>query len=305
MRATLSQIEALYWIARLGSFRAAAAQLGLTQPSISLRIKGLEEALGCRIFDRVGRQVRLSEAGSPLYPLAKRMIEIAEQVSSRRGPVDPLHGRLRLGAPASFALSCMADLLGALKRPYPNLTVALTIDNSVVLRQKLNRRELDMAFVVEPEVEPFVRVELLGQMTHAWVCNPRLDFSRKWVEPQDLMPYQILTHPEPSSLMMLVLNWFGSAGLEPRHLSTCNDLSVIIRLAAAGEGVSLLPPAILKDELREGSLRILKPRPALVKPRLYAAYQADKAGLGMTTVLETARQVIGRSGLLISAGGRA
>jgi len=192
----------------------------------------------------------------------------------------------------------MADLLGALKTPYPNLTVALTIDNSVVLRQKLNRRELDMAFVVEPEVEPFVRVELLGQMTHAWVCSPRLGLSRKWVDPNDLMPFQILTHPEPSSLMMLVLNWFGSAGLEPRHLSTCNDLSVIIRLAAAGEGVSLLPPAILKSELHSGSLRMLRPSPALVRPRLYAAYQVDKAGPGIDTVLDTARAVIAGSGLL-------
>jgi DNA-binding transcriptional LysR family regulator len=300
MRATLSQIEALYWIARLGSFRAAAVQLGLTQPTISLRIRGLEEALGSRMFERVGRQARLSEAGSALLPLAKRMMDVAEQVSTKHGPMDPLRGRLRMGAPASFALSCMADLLGALKRPYPDLTVALTIDNSVVLRQRLNKRELDMAFVVEPEVEPFVRVELLGQMTHAWVCNARLGLSRKWVEPNDLMPYQVLTHPEPSSLMMLVLNWFGSAGLEPLHLSTCNDLSVIIKLTAAGEGVSLLPPAILKTELRSGSLQILKPRPGILRPRLYAAYQVDKSGPGMNTVLETARAVTARCGLVMS-----
>ena len=66
----------------------------------------------------------------------------------------------------------------------------------------------------------------------------------------------------------------------------------------------MLPPAILKGELRQGTLRILKPRPALVRPRLYAAYQVDKAGPGMSTVLETAREVIGRSGLLASARGR-
>ena len=71
----------------------------------------------------------------------------------------------------------MADLLGALKRPYPELSVALTIDNSAVLRQMLNRRELDMAFVVEPEVEPYVRVELLGSMRHAWVGGARLGLS--------------------------------------------------------------------------------------------------------------------------------
>ena len=98
--------------------------------------------------------------------------------------------------------------------------------------------------------------------------------------------------------MMLVLNWFGSAGLEPQHLSTCNDLSVIIRLTSAGEGVSLLPPAILATELRLRSLQILKTRPEIVRPRLYAAYQVDKAGPGINAVLETARKVIARSGLV-------
>ena len=52
MQATLAQIEAFYWIARLGGFRAAAARFNLTQPTISLRIRGLEQALGLKLFER-------------------------------------------------------------------------------------------------------------------------------------------------------------------------------------------------------------------------------------------------------------
>jgi DNA-binding transcriptional LysR family regulator len=177
MKPTLNQIEAFYWIARLESFRAAAVQLNLTQPTISLRMRGLEDALGYRVFQRVGRGARITDAGTALLPFARHMMDLAEQISAEHARFDPLRGRLRLGAPASFALSCMADLLGALKRPYPELSVALTIDNSAVLRQMLNRRELDMAFVVEPEVEPYVRVELLGSMRHAWVGGARLGLS--------------------------------------------------------------------------------------------------------------------------------
>jgi DNA-binding transcriptional LysR family regulator len=301
MKPTLNQIEAFYWIARLQSFRAAAVQLNLTQPTISLRIRGLEDALGCQVFQRAGRGVRITDAGTGFLPFARRMMDVAEQISAEHVRLDPLRGRLRLGAPASVALSCMADLLGALKRPYPELTVALTIDNSSVLRQMLNRRELDMAFVVEPEVEPYVRVELLGSMRHAWIGSTRLGMSKRRLEPKHLMQFQVFTHPEPSSLMMLVLNWFGSAGLEPQHLSTCNDLSVIIRLSAAGEGISLLPPAILTTELRLGSLQILKTKSEIVRPRLYAAYQVEKAGRRVGAVLETARNVIARSGLITVA----
>jgi len=95
-----------------------------------------------------------------------------------------------------------------------------------------------------------------------------------------------------------VLNWFGAAGLEPQHLSTCNDLSVILRLVASGEGVSLLPPAILATELRTGALEIFRSRPAIAGSRLYAAYQVDKLRRSVSTVLDTARHVIARSSLL-------
>jgi DNA-binding transcriptional LysR family regulator len=301
MKTTLSQMEAFYWIARLGSFRAAAAHLNLTQPTVSLRIRSLEEALGFALFARTGRQVRMTTDGAALLPVVRRMIDLAEQVSAKHALRDPLRDRLRLGAPASFALSCMADLLGALKKQFPELTVALTIDNSQVLHHKLNNRDLDMAFLVEPAVEPYIRVEPLGTMTHAWVGSPALGLAGSWVEPKDLLRHHVFTHPEPSNLNRLVMNWFGSAGLEPPHLSTCNDLSVILRLIVQGEGVSLLPPAVLAADLHSGALAMFKARPEIARPRLYVAYQVDKIGRRVDTVLDTARQVIARSSLLVAA----
>src|SRR5258708_11280983 len=118
MKATLSQIEAFYWIAQLGSYRAAAAQLNLTQPTVSLRIRNLEHALEVRLFERAGRQVRITPEGAAMLSVARRMMDLADQVSAKHAQRDPLQGQLRLGAPASFALSCMADLLGALKKKY-------------------------------------------------------------------------------------------------------------------------------------------------------------------------------------------
>ncbi len=301
MRTSLGQIEAFYWIERLGSFRAAAVQLNLTQPTVSLRIRSLERSLGHRLFERAGRRARLTAEGVALLPLVRRLVDLAEQVSTHHASHDPLQGRLRLGAPASFALSCMANLLGDLRKEYPELTVALTVDNSVELSRRLNARELDLAFVVDPEVEPFVRVEALGTMPHVWVSSPRLGLGAGWLEPRDLLGFHVFTHPEPSGLRVLVMNWFASAGLEPQQLSTCNDLSVIVRLTAAGEGVALLPLAILRSELRSAALAVLRTRPQTERPRLYAAYLVDKAGRSVNTVLETARRVIVGSDLVSSA----
>ncbi|MBI3707021.1 MAG: LysR family transcriptional regulator [Proteobacteria bacterium] len=298
MKATLSQIEAFYWITRLGSFRAAAMQLNLTQPTVSLRIHNLEESLGVRLFKRAGRKMRLTDDGTTLLPDVGSMMQLAGQISARQRLVDPLHGRLRLGAPASIALGCMAELLGTLEKRDARFDVALTIEKSSILQRRLNEREIDVAIVVEPDVKPHVRVAPLGIMKHAWFASPRLSLARRWIGPADLMPHQVFTQPEPSNLMTLVMTWFGSAGLEPKRLGTCDSISVIARLTAAGEGVSILSPAILGTELCLGKVEMLKTRPTLVRPRLYLAYQADKVGHGMKLVIQAIRDCVIGSSLL-------
>jgi DNA-binding transcriptional LysR family regulator len=295
MKATLSQIEAFYWVTRLHGFRAAAGHLNLTQPTISLRIRGLEQALGLKLFERAGRKAALTPAGLELVPQAERMIGLAEELTAKRTSDDPLRGRLRLGAPDSFGLTCMPALLGALKKQYPELNVALTIDNSSVLSRGLNERELDVAILADPELEPHIAVEPLGTVECAWVASARLRLPRGAVRPKDLAPHEIFTNPEPSNLMTLVRDWFGTAGLEVPHLSTCNSLSVILRLTMAGAGVSLLPTAILPRRRASGALRVLHAQPKLGRPRLFAAYQLEKTGRRVEAVLETARRVIARS----------
>ena len=301
MKATLSQIEAFYWIHRLHGFRAAAMRLNLTQPTVSLRIRGLEQALGLQLFERSGRKTRLTADGRDLLPQAERMMSLAEELHARHTDADPLRGRLRLGAPDSVGLTCMPGLLGSLKKQYPELNVALTIDNSSVLSQRLNDRELDVAILADPELQAHVAVELLGTIECAWVASTRLRLPRGAIRPKDLAPHQIFTNPEPSNLMTLVRDWFSTAGLDVPHLSTCNSLSVILRLTLAGAGVSLLPTAILPRPRARGAFRVLRAQPKIGHPQLFAAYQLDKAGRGVEAVLDTARRAIARSNLVAAA----
>jgi DNA-binding transcriptional LysR family regulator len=297
MRTTLAQIEAFYWIARLGGFHAAATHLNISQPTISLRIRAFERTLGVRLFERTGRKIRISQEAADLLPQAERMILLAGELSTRHTAVDPLRGRLRLGAPDTFALTCMPDLLATLKLRYPELNVALTVDNSTVLGAKLNRRELDVAVLVDPEVEAHVRVVPVGAMRFVWVGSRRLGLPRREVRPGDLAGYEIFTNPEPSHLMTLLRNWFATAGIKPSRLSTCNNLSVILKLTLSGAGVSLLPRSILPADIDTDVWSVLKPNPETARVRLCVAYQIDKEGPSVKAVLDGVRETIARSPL--------
>ena len=297
MKPTLNQIESFYWIARLGSFHAAAGHLNISQPTISLRIRELERALAVTLFVRSARKVQVSPQGAELLPQAERMILLAEEIGTKRVLADPLRGRLRLGAPDTFALTCMSDLLAMLKVRYPELNVALTIDNSTVLSGMLNDRELDVAVLVDPVVGAHVRSEPIGAMKLVWVGSRQLQLPRRIVRPEDLVGHEIFTNPEPSHLMMLVRNWFASSGLRPPRLSTCNNLSVILKLTIAGAGVSLLPRAILPADIDADVLSVLRPIPAPAEAQLCAAYQIDKAGASVKAILDSVREVVAHSRL--------
>jgi DNA-binding transcriptional LysR family regulator len=222
------------------------------------------------------------------------MILLAGELSTRHSAIDPLRGRLRLGAPDTFALTCMPDLLATLKLRYPELNVALTVDNSTVLSAKLNRRELDVAVLVDPEVDAHVRVVPVGAMRFVWVGSRRLGLPRREVRPHDLVGFEIFTNPEPSHLMTLLRNWFATAGLKPPRLSTCNNLSVILKLTMSGAGVSLLPRSILPADIDTDVWSVLKPNPETARVRLCTAYQIDKEGPSVKAVLEGVRETIAR-----------
>jgi DNA-binding transcriptional LysR family regulator len=297
MKPSLGQIEAFYWIARLGSFRKAASFLNLTQPTITLRIRALEAAAGARLFDRTRRQIRLTSAGAALLPRADRMMALAEEFGSRSVENDPLRGRLRLGAPDSFGLTCMSQLLRSLRDQCPDLEIALTVDNSAVLSQQLNERILDVAFIADPKVDTHVKTELLGTMELAWIAGGAFSLPQL-VTPSDLVDHDIITNAAPANLMTIVLNWFGSAGLRPARLSTCNSLSVMLRLTAAATGVAILPTAILQTDPEMAHLRVLQAQPEIPRQRFYAAYLDEKSGPGLRTAIFLARQAVSASNLL-------
>ena len=296
------QLEAVVWIARLGSFRAAAAQLGLTQPTISMRVRELERLLDCTLFERAGNRTALTESGRALAAYAERIIGLAEQLEAAAVGRKVRHAPIRLGAADTFALTCLPLLLSRVDQHLPELSVQLVIDYSANLNARLQRGELDIAVLTGPVgrvakngvpilAEPLVHLPL------AWVSSPLLALPPgRPVRPDDLRRQTILTNPRPSHLWSSIVSWFGEAGL-PERIATCNSLTIIARLAAAGFGAALLPTCILETELRAGVLRIWRTQPAVGGHDLLLAYRDTGADGTCAEVRGAVREAVRASGL--------
>lgn len=299
MRLTLAQLEAFQRIAQLGSFQAAARSLALSQPALSIRLKTLEEIIGQRLVERGRRRVRLTPAGHDLLQHANTMLDLATRISGEERHIDPLEVGLRLGAPDSFATVCMPKMLELIERDYPELSVALTIENSAVLNRLLTEGELDIAFISEPQVGLQFQMELLGRQDLAWFASPRLDLPRRAIRPTDLVHHHVLTNADPSRLLRLVRDWFGQEDLTPPRISTCNNLTIIALLTMKAAGVSILPTTIVRAEVRSGALKRLVCDPPIEPQRLFAVYRGPQMFRSVPLVLEAARTVMRRTRFLI------
>src|SRR5262245_7305843 len=117
MRLTLAQLEAFFWAVELGSVQAAARHLHLAQPTVSLRLRGLEQALGVQVFEKAGRGLRPTASGLGLLDRAKTVLREVDRI---REPLrqTPVAGVVRVAVAEGLAMVCLAPLVRLLREDY-------------------------------------------------------------------------------------------------------------------------------------------------------------------------------------------
>lgn len=288
----LRQLEAFYWIARLGSFHAAARHLHVAQPSVSARVRELERHLGVALFERSGRGLRPTAKGRDLLGYAARMIELANEIAQRVGEREALRGRVRFGVTSVPALTWMPKAMRRLGQAYPGVEAEFVVDASENLRAQLLRGELDLAFLAGPLADPGIATRPLARAPMAWLCAPELVLPAGPLGPADLAEIPIITDSRGSFLHALALDWFRAAGVEPRRHHGCTILQTRLQLARAGLGVAIAPPRHAARELAEGTLRLIDTAPPLPALEYFAAIAGGTASLAAKAVLEVALETI-------------
>jgi DNA-binding transcriptional LysR family regulator len=287
LKFTLSQLEALVWVVRLGSFRAAASRLNITQPAISVRLRELELIVGDPLFERRSYRAQPTTRGRQIAWQAERVLEQAEALERQIAQADGLAGPIRIGVADTFAMTCGSRLLRQIEIRYPQARAELRADFSVRLDASLHKGELDIAVLTWPTPDPLVHIEPLIDMPLEWVASPERLAElaprrrQRTIGPTDIVRWPILTNPSPSNLFVSIADWFGSAGCHPERLITCNSLGIMTRMACDGAGLSLLPTGILHDEIRSGRLVVLPSRPKIPPHQASVAYRRDAPGSGL------------------------
>lgn len=151
---TLHQLRTFRAVADHRSFSAAATDLHLSQPTVSYQVKELEEVLGVVLIDRLGRRVRLTEAGSLLYDYARQMLNLLDEAAVAIDELKGLErGTLKVGGSTTVGIYVLPSALGAFKRRHPHLKISLEIGSREHLQEKVLRGDLDLAVLSPPTLD--------------------------------------------------------------------------------------------------------------------------------------------------------
>ena len=259
---TLRQLEIFSAVARSGSTVAAADAIGLSQSATSAALQQLEVALGTLLFERVGRNLVLHDAGRAALPQALSLLEQARSLEQAFGQGDShLPVRLRVAASTTVGSYVLPPVLAALARSHPHISVDVRIGNTRKVAQAVEAMEVDVGLIegsshgVGLQAQPWLRDELLivAAPHDALVQAAR----SKPVGVAALRQARWLLREEGSGTREMVEHALLPRLHQLPAAATLGSSEAIARCVAQGLGISCLPRVLVQAMLDDGSLVVL------------------------------------------------
>ena len=256
--ATFRQLATFHAVARLGSVSAAADELHLTQPAVSIQIAALEESARAPLLQRTGRGVRLTEAGELLDNYARRILDLWREAGEEMATLQGVFsGTLRVGT-ITTAEYLLPPLLVSFINDRPTVKVKLQVGNRDEIVRMLAGQEIDIAIMGRPPSElktdsrAFARhpMAFLAAPTDPLMAVPELTLA-------EVAETRILVRERGSGTRTTVERVFKDQGLPLRIGSELSSNEAIKRMCAAGFGVAFLSMHTCVLEIKAGLLALL------------------------------------------------
>lgn len=255
----LPKLRMFVAVARTESFTRAADELGLRQPTISQQIRGLEDGIGTRLFERLGRSVRLTPAGVALLSYAERILDLAQeaQVATREAAGQSAR-TLRLGVGNTLATYVLPDLLARLRWEQPDIVVQITVGNTEQLIEAVLDTRVELALVGSPIADG--RLIIQSFLTDDLVMIEPPDGpwrSKQSVDLASLATQTLFVREPGSAIYASIAALLSERQIVPAHTITLGNLEAIKRSVEVGLGVAIVPEIAVRREQEAGTLHTL------------------------------------------------
>ena len=300
------QLRYFVAVVQAGGFSRAAEAVRVAQPSLSQQIRKLEAEVGHSLFDRFARRTSLTEAGHKLLPFARRILG---SLHDAQRCLDEGHaalaGTVTVGIIPTVAPYIVHGLLQALAAAHPGVAVQVREDTTEPLVRALEHGDLDMTIVSTCRNTP-------GTQRECWLEEPLLMMlpaahpaaKKRWACLEALRREPFLSLDEGHCLSQQIERWCRQQKIRRRVALPAVQITTLVAMVAAGQGISLLPAMAIPREQDRGcvflGLRASAPRREINVLRNPARYQSQAAAAVSALARRTVSEVVAAGQALLN-----
>jgi len=274
----IRDLEIFLSVAKHLSYTRAGDEVNLSQPSVSIRVKHLEEELGVKLFEQLGRRVALTEAGRLLIADARHVITAVADAKQRIYELQGLErGSLRIGASTTPGMYLIPQIIAGFKERYPKIEVHLGIKDTKQVEEGVITNEFDFGFVGGHLVGD--AVEVLAWVTDqlALVVGPKHPLAKKKsIKAEDLRKEKFILRELGSATRATIVSHLEKVTLAVQPVMEMENPESVKKAVQSGLGVAFISKFAVEAELKAKSLIAVSVRGLDIRRELKIVYRKDK-----------------------------
>jgi DNA-binding transcriptional LysR family regulator len=260
-------------VANTLNFRRAADELHLTQPAVTSQVKTLEESLGIALFDRIGRDINLTPAGTVLLQYVRQIEAVTNEAVAALAMFGGQEGiELSIGASHTIAVYLLPKLLSQLISDWPKLRIHVMGGSTNEVLQALTTHQIGIGLIEAPAFRPDLKIEVFGEDELTLIVRPDHRWAKKrLLRAAELVQSPILLREAGSGMRHFVEEYLERNSVLRQQLHTAIDINStegIISAVEAGLGAGFVPCMALEKALRIGSVKAIELENGPIKRQL-------------------------------------
>ncbi len=252
----LRQLKTFKTVATTLNFHRAAELLHYAQSTISFQIRGLEEGFGVPLFDRLGKQIRLTTAGEKLLRYAERLLDLEQETLSGMSDIQVSQAMIALRVPQTLCENYLPGIISRFQCSHPNVGLDISACAFHNLQQELKSGVIDLAFLYAEDLSaPDLVCETLGEEAIILAVNREHNLARRDdFQPADLKNQTLMLPKHDCAYKMELEQILAQEKIHPVTMMAFNSVTAIKACLLQGIGIGLIPERMAAKEIADGRL---------------------------------------------------
>ncbi len=299
----LKQLRSLVALSELRSISSVAERLHLTPAAIHKQLKILEDELGVRLYESIGRQLRLTQPAEVVLPYLKVLLAQCDSaVAALEEWRGMKRGLVRIGAGPTISSYILPILLKKFRKVHPGVELFVESGNTPVLLEGLDKGSIDLALVVSCDLLEAEEISVEAYWDFELVLVSHLRHPPRRPRLADLKGSRFILFRKGSRMQEPIDRYFAAYGFDPKVIMRFDNAEAISAMIRAGLGMSMLPMWIVDKELKQGRLTLIRQEePPLISKIALIRRRSSYAPRAVQGFIAEARQLQWKNPRLVAA----